>query len=69
MLSPGTADTLLTLAAGPQAVAFWRAAQTRLRVVICYCSVYDECWIADDGRTDPEAVPRCPPLKGRAFAE
>jgi catechol 2,3-dioxygenase-like lactoylglutathione lyase family enzyme len=45
VLSPGTVDTLLTLPAGPTAVGFWRAAAQRLTVEVCYCSVYDECWV------------------------
>jgi hypothetical protein len=41
-----------------QARAFY-AAQDRLEMTICYCSVYDDCWIAR--RSDPEVqrVDRC----------
>ncbi|HVT31403.1 MAG TPA: hypothetical protein VHE32_02065 [Rhodanobacteraceae bacterium] len=41
-----------------QARAFY-AAQDRLGMTICYCSVYDDCWIAR--RSDPEVrrVDRC----------
>jgi hypothetical protein len=60
VLAPGTMDTLLALPAGPQAVAFARAAARRLNVSICYCSVYDECWVAEDRRADPRPVASCP---------
>lgn len=59
VLSPGVVDTLLTLPSGPQAIAFWRAAPARLTVAICYCSVYDECWVAEDRRADPRPVHGC----------
>ena len=41
-----------------QAKVFY-AAQDRLKMTICYCSVYDECWIAN--RQDPKTkkVDRC----------
>ena len=41
-----------------QAKIFY-AAQNRFEITICYCSVYDECWIAH--RQDPKAQPtdRC----------
>jgi hypothetical protein len=70
VLSPNTVDTLLALPSGDQAVAFSRAAQTRLNVVICYCSVYDECWRADDRHPDPVPAASCPaPDDPRAFRQ
>jgi hypothetical protein len=41
-----------------QAKAFY-AAQDRLEMTICYCSVYDDCWIARRSDPDVERVDRC----------
>jgi hypothetical protein len=59
VLPPGSTLAVLTLPNGPLATAFWRAAQTRLHTVICYCSVYDECWRADSRTEEPEPVDAC----------
>ncbi len=59
VLSPGMVLTLLQLPAGQQAERFWAAAQTRLETVICYCSIYDECWEADSRLEEPAPVRAC----------
>ena len=41
-----------------QARIFYRA-QERLQMSICYCSVYDECWIAQRQESKVQAVDRC----------
>jgi hypothetical protein len=41
-----------------QARAFY-AAQDRLEMTICYCSVYDDCWLARRSDPDVERVDRC----------
>jgi hypothetical protein len=69
VMSPATADTLLTLPAGAQAYNFWRESGKRLDVAICYCSVYDECWVTGTRSLDAEPVKRCPPVTGTAFTQ
>jgi hypothetical protein len=59
VLPPGANHVLLRRPPGAQAEAFWEAAQTRLETVICYCSIYDECWQADGRRDEPAAVREC----------
>jgi len=59
VLPPGTTRTLLRLPPGPTAQRFWAAAQTRLETVICYCSIYDECWRADSRLPEPAPVSAC----------
>jgi hypothetical protein len=59
VLPAGAARTLLTLPKGARAQAFWTAAQTRLRTVTCYCSVYDECWNADSDQSEPQPTDAC----------
>jgi hypothetical protein len=33
----------------------------KLTFLVCYCSVFDECWIADSHKTRPAKVKECPP--------
>jgi len=69
VLPAGAEKTLLVLPAGDRAVKFWSEAQTRLRTVVCYCSVYDECWSADSEEDDPAPVRSCPAESKREFAQ
>jgi hypothetical protein len=69
VLTPGASLTLLTLPSGPRAATFWREAQTRLITVACYCSVYDECWQADDREDDPRPVRGCAAGSAAAFGK
>ncbi len=55
----GVTKDLLTLPNGPRAIAFFVAAQARLRTVVCYCSVYDECWRGDSEVDEPAPVKAC----------
>jgi hypothetical protein len=59
VVQPGTSRVLLTIPAGPQAAKFWQASQTRLVTKVCYCSVYDECWMADSRDDEPLTVRGC----------
>jgi hypothetical protein len=59
VLSPGKSLTLLRLPPGAQAQRFWTAAQTRLETIICFCSIYDECWSAGSSSADPTDVKSC----------
>ena len=59
VLPAGGTRTLLMLPPGAQAERFWVEAQTRLETVVCYCSVYDECWEADTRRDEPRPVKAC----------
>ena len=35
----------------------------QVHVRICYCSVFDECWLRDSGATRPTEVKVCPTPK------
>jgi hypothetical protein len=69
VLPPGTTLTLLRVPPGDQAQAFWQGAQTRLEAVICYCSIYDECWQADTRAEEPVAVRSCRHDTATAFGQ
>jgi hypothetical protein len=36
----------------------------KLGFLICYCSVFDECWIRESGKTRPSKVKECPASSG-----
>ena len=36
----------------------WRKVDQKIEIEVCYCSIYDECWIVDR-RTPPEQVSAC----------
>jgi len=59
VLPAGATRALLTLPGGERALKFWSEAQTRLETVVCYCSVYDECWRASSEQDEPRAVREC----------
>lgn len=65
----GAERELVQLPPGERAHRFWLAAQTRLRTILCYCSVYDECWLADSDEKEPAPVRACPVEAGREFRE
>jgi hypothetical protein len=69
VMSPGSADTLLSIPAGANAFTFWREANKRLTVSLCYCSVYDECWLTGEQSLEPKPVRRCPPIVGKTFMQ
>jgi hypothetical protein len=32
----------------------------KVKFIACYCSVFDECWLADSSKTQPSKVKQCP---------
>lgn len=59
VLVAGSDRSLLTLPSGGRAEKFWVEAQQRLHTQVCYCSVYDECWLADGDAPEPTPQPVC----------
>ena len=64
-LSSGTVARPLTWPRTETNARIWEAlnnARVRGRVTLraCYCSVFDECWIAETGKFPPEKVKSCP---------
>ncbi len=60
VLLPGVAEAIMRLPAGERATRFWQATQGgRFVTQLCYCSLYDECWVARGGAGEPEAVREC----------
>ncbi len=69
VLPAGATRELLALPAGARSQTFWLRGQTRMRTVACYCSVYDECWIADSEVSDPTPVKACAEGGAGEFAQ
>jgi hypothetical protein len=69
VLPPGTTRTLLRLPPGNQARVFWEGAQTRLKTVICYCSIYEECWQVTERAQEPVTVRACRHDSTAAFGQ
>jgi hypothetical protein len=69
VIPAGATRVLLTLPPGDPARSFWQAAQTRLETIVCYCSVYDECWRADSRAKEPEPVRACDEDPTAEFAQ
>ena len=45
-----------------------QAARTRITSELCYCSVYDQCWIVDSGNAT-RPVPVCQPPEASSFQQ
>lgn len=74
VLPAGGTLTLLTLPPGDRALRFWSEGQaregtTRFATIVCYCSIYDECWRAHSEESEPVAVRACGAEGAREFWE
>jgi hypothetical protein len=55
-------DLPVTSANFAQAVTLDQARQkNRIRTRLCYCSVFDDCWMADSRDPTPDAIKQCVP--------
>jgi hypothetical protein len=60
VLLPAAKVSLLSIGPGAGSLAFHRAAQPRLSVRACYCSLYEQCWLLDETKTaEPQPVRAC----------
>jgi hypothetical protein len=60
VLLPGANVRVLEIGPGAAGQAFHRAAQNRMHSRICYCSLYEQCWLSDRAEsTEPQPVDRC----------
>ncbi len=58
VLLPGAHLQILTI--GPDSIGHRLIAEEhRVSTTICYCSLYDQCWIARSEDPDPKPVTRC----------
>lgn len=63
VLRPGENIAFIRLTKQPDNTAVWdRLEVERWKVAIraCYCSVFDDCWVLDSRKADPDPVKNCP---------
>ena len=68
MVRPGDKVSFVSFAVGPEtresAAALDQARQSdRIVTRLCYCSVFDDCWISDSRDPTPDPVNQCAPVK------
>jgi hypothetical protein len=66
-------DTIefLTMEAAKNKPGVWEAfnkERFQVRVRVCYCSVFEECWVRDSAQPRPERVAQCAPSQPVQFA-
>lgn len=44
-------------------------AREKIDTALCYCSVFDECWIAQSSQPEPRAVKSCEALTGAPYTD
>ena len=64
VLAPGSNETVLRWPLRPENDKLWHALdrvrqQNRIAMSACYCSVFDECWVADTSTFPPRKVTSC----------
>jgi hypothetical protein len=68
VLLPGAHLQLLTI--GPDTVSHRLiAAEHRVLTTVCYCSLYDQCWLARSDNPDPRPATRCVEGSADEFAK
>ena len=71
VLRPGEQSNFIRLPKTEANAAIWDRLNTeRWKIVVraCYCSIFDDCWIADNRKKSPEPVKVCP-ANWKAFDE
>ncbi|MFL6257921.1 MAG: hypothetical protein ACJ74T_23170 [Pyrinomonadaceae bacterium] len=70
VLLPDKNVTLVKIPPGAAAQRFWEQAQTpRLSIRVCYCSLYDDCWLSDPRADEPTPLANCRPDPDKEFAQ
>ena len=63
VLRPGEETVFVSFGPGdlpPGAFDRFDQVRQELRMRVCYCSVFDDCWVADGSGLNPEPVRQCP---------
>jgi hypothetical protein len=68
VLTPGESVDILTVHDAELAGALDRA-RARFSFTICYCSIFDDCWIQRAGAEDVEPIARCPSPGPKSFLQ
>jgi hypothetical protein len=62
MLPAGRSVRIYSWAQAPNDPRWARleAVNAKIGIKVCYCSVFDECYVHDSGRAEPERIAACP---------
>ena len=67
VLLPGSTTELLRVT-GPFAATVRRILNDpAVHIRVCYCSLYQDCWLSDSQEREPAPVRACPDARGREF--
>jgi hypothetical protein len=67
VLLPGARLAILSITNDSIAMRLVKA-EERVHTVVCYCSLYEECWEARSELPDPTPVPKCAPPDSTEFS-
>jgi hypothetical protein len=69
VLLPGTTTEIIRIPGSPFGAAVRDLLNdSRTRIRVCYCSLYDDCWWSDSLDVEPKPVEACPADDARAFS-
>ena len=63
VLRPGETTKFIRLVKKPENAAVWNRLEVerwKVAVRACYCSIFDDCWVLNSRKPDPEPVKVCP---------
>ena len=63
VLRPGESFGFIRLVKNPGNAAVWDRLEVerwKVSVRACYCSIFDDCWLMDSRKQDPEPIKACP---------
>ena len=65
MVRPGDTVAFVAISGDPDKAATFDRGRQAKRIVtrLCYCSVFDDCWIADSRDPTPDPINQCAPVK------
>jgi hypothetical protein len=64
VIRPGQSINFIRLPKRPDNAIIWDRLEVerwKITVRACYCSIFDDCWILDSRKQDPQPVEACPP--------
>jgi hypothetical protein len=63
VVRPGEAVHFIALPKRADNIEVWNKLEVerwKVSVRSCYCSIFDDCWVMDSRKMDPEPVDACP---------
>lgn len=67
VLLPGSTTELVRMTGPASMVGRQMLNDARVRIRVCYCSLYQECWMSDSSDREPTPLKACPVPPGPEF--